>query len=150
MVLAIMIAVLLLLVVSGVLTYQNSRLIAGKEKGNEPVDPASLRYSVLSGHAAGFDSGSSRIVPLFQVRVPRGQTSAGADELSTALLCLYRDDSGDGEMTLLEAKTYMISRILAFSRQGDSLEIEIFEDRTVCVREEEMLQNLQQAATGDV
>jgi hypothetical protein len=152
MIIAILAVVMVLLLVSGGLAYQNSRLITQQKQGGTGIDVASLRYSVYSrpdsGQAMQLNDTS---LPLFSLTVPSDHLKTPESvvtvppERGAVKVILCRDSSGQGEMRLQEAGLYMLNRIRTAARPGVLMECEVFAEQVIEGAEKDMILSLEQA-----
>ncbi|MFC3748820.1 hypothetical protein [Paenibacillus sp. GCM10012306] len=147
MILAVLAAALLLLLASGWLAYQNSRLIAGRKVNGAAVHTPSRRYSVFS-QAAPAQMGNSGGGALFSLRFPLKSSASVTEEQEYVWITLCRDDSGQGEMLLPDAEGYMLNRIRQLASQGQPIEYVAFMEEGVSDLEQELILNLEQAVKG--
>ncbi|NUU64261.1 hypothetical protein [Paenibacillus agri] len=144
MILTVLAAALLLLLASGWLAYQNSRLIAGRKGSGAAVHTPSRRYSVFS-QATPCQLGDSGRGHLFSLRLPLESAASVTEGQGYAWVTLCRDDTGQGEMLLPDAQRYMLSRIRQLAGQGQPIEYVAYVEEGVSDLEQELILNLESA-----
>ncbi|OBZ14496.1 hypothetical protein A8L34_11225 [Bacillus sp. FJAT-27264] len=144
MILAVLAAALLLLLASGWLAYQNSRLIAGRKANGAAVHMPPRRYSVFS-QATPSQMADSLGGSLFSLRLPMESAASVTEGQEYSWVTLCRDDTGQGEMLLPDAQRYMLNRIRQLASQEQPIEYVAFVEAGVSDLEQELILNLEKA-----
>lgn len=135
-------AALFLLLAAGLIAYQNSRLIRQQEAESAAAPTGLFMYSVFF-EQFGEDEERPEAVPLFQYTVlsaPEEQLHKG-ETGTTYALC--RVPAGTGEMTLEDARQWMLTRIRGASIQGVLAEHLSFPGKAARKGEKELITNLE-------
>lgn len=120
---------LLLLAVSGVLTYKNSKLIAHKRTSNVPVLPAA-RYTVVNMKRL-IEDDRAEGVPLLQVTFD--------EQGETCHLYLCRVSGGSGDLRLGEADQIYEQRLRELLNKGCSITAVLTNDNVKLDEEEQQI-----------
>lgn len=132
-------AALFLLLVAGIIAYQNSRILAAQKAEASRPHTGKRMYSVYDQSFTP-ETELPEAVPLFQFTAGAGEAGAEA----TRALC--RVAAGTGEMALSEAQHYMLGILRQAAREGERLQVQAFSGNAVYTGEKELIQALEAAA----